>query len=125
MVCLKVCVCFHQRLHEQPGVESQRFLSAQRRHHLLQPVTHRLHRFQIASSSSWRDFSSAGSPVAANEERTEVHIKPTNAWMSADLFLINYWLSVNYTQAFCIVTNKCVNVVYFGCLIEQLYESGA
>lgn len=101
--CLKVCVCvcFHQRLYEQSGVESQRFLSAQRRHHLLQPVTHRLHRFQIASSSSWRDFSSAGSPVPANDERTEVHIRPTNAWRSADLFLINYWLSVNYMQAFC------------------------
>lgn len=43
-----VCLCLYQGLHEQPGVESQRFLSAQCRHQLLQPITDRVKHLKIA-----------------------------------------------------------------------------
>ncbi|GAA6074040.1 uncharacterized, partial [Tachysurus ichikawai] len=32
---------------DEPGVESQRILSAQRRHHVLQPITVQLHDLQV------------------------------------------------------------------------------
>lgn len=55
---LAVCL---QRLHDQPGVQPQRVLPAERRHHLLQPVPLQLHGFQVVprrlSSDSQRSTS--------------------------------------------------------------------
>lgn len=36
-----------QRFHDQPGVQPQRVLPAERRHHLVQPVALQLHDFQV------------------------------------------------------------------------------
>lgn len=43
--------CFLQRLHDQPGVQPQRVLPAQRCHHLVQPVPLQLHGLQVAPSA--------------------------------------------------------------------------
>lgn len=43
--------CCLQRLHDQPGVQPQRVLAAQCRHHLVQPVPLQLHDLQVVPSA--------------------------------------------------------------------------
>lgn len=44
-------LCCLQRLHDQPGVQPQRVLAAQCRHHLVQPVPLQLHDLQVVPSA--------------------------------------------------------------------------
>lgn len=44
-------LCCLQRFHDQPGVQPQWVLPAERRHHFLQPVSLQLHDFQVVLRS--------------------------------------------------------------------------
>lgn len=100
-------LCLYQGLHEQPGVESQRVLSA---HHLLQPITDRVNHLKIAPSSrrKTRDFCEMIMIMWRSE--TEGHLY--ECWSFSVYLMIICRLSVHYYARFLyIVTNTFVNVV--------------
>lgn len=88
-----------QGFDDQPGVEPQRLLSAQRRHHLIQPITVQLDDLQVETGSQGLQFPQSPLPPMPLPFNTEANSPPALPHRLWTLFLLHSQSSMELKHA--------------------------
>lgn len=88
-----------QGFDDQPGVEPQRLLSAQRRHHLIQPITVQLDDLQVETGSQGLQFPQSPLPPMPLPLNTEANSPPALPHRLWTLFLLHSQSSMELKHA--------------------------
>lgn len=97
-----------QGFDDQPGVEPQRLLSAQRRHHLIQPITVQLDDLQVETGSQGLQFPQSPLPPMPLPFNTEANSPP--ALSSSSLGSVPIAQPVFYGTEACLHKRKTKNL---------------